>query len=82
MLTPEAAGLENILEGGITNDINCDIQQEDNIEINHDIIEMENQNEQNLEINLTEERENEENIENMPLNYKATSIRSVRKGNS
>lgn len=93
LLTLEAAGLENIPEGGITNkipNINYDIEQINNTEINQNITETENMeighvsgNEQNLEMtNLAGKIRERKITENISPNYTSTSIRNTRKSNS
>lgn len=82
LLTPEAAGLENIPEGGITSaiqNINCDIGQRyaatENIEVRLE-------NERYLEMDFVAgEIEEEENAENIsPNDTKSTPRRNIRKG--
>lgn len=84
LLTPEAAGLENIPEGGISSaihNINCDAGQindtaTENMEIRHA-----SENERNMEMDyVAGEIEEEEDAENMSPNYSSTPARNARKG--
>lgn len=73
LLTPEAAGLENISEGGFTNaiyNINCDTGQRSDTAI------------KNLEVNYVTGEIDEENIENIAANYTSTPVRNAEKSKS